>query len=219
MSTSIPAVQGTHIFPVTLIDLDLNGNVYYLSDAYKTYTVDSNDYTELGAFLSMATIQDNLRTTNGDITITLSGIPSSSTGSEVNYLSLILSEPIKGGNVTIKRGFIDVDTDELDTGNVYTRFKGVITNFDIDENFNFLTKQDDYSVSVICASINTLLETKISGQKTDPTHRNQFFFDNSFDRIPELFNTTFNFGKEYEDGGNYSGGSSGGGSSGGSKRK
>jgi len=212
MSTSIPAVQGTHIFPVTLIDLDLNGNVYYLSDAYKPYTVGGNDYTELGAFLAISNIQDNLRVTNGDITVTLTGIPSTSTGSEVNYLQMILQEPVKGGNITIQRAFMNTDTNELDTGNVYTRFKGVITNFSIDEDLNFLTKQNDYSVSVVCSSINTILETKITGQKTDPTNRKKLFpSDKSFDKIPDLYQTTFDFGKEYTGGGGYSGGGRGGG--------
>lgn len=218
MSTTIPAVQGEHIYPVTLIDLDLNGNVYYLSDAYKTYTVDTNDYTELGAFLQISAVDDNLRTTNGDIQISLAGIPSSSTGTEVNYLNLILTEPVKGGNVTIRRAFMDTGTDQLDTGNVYTRFKGVITNFTINEQFNFLTKQNDYGVTVQVASINTLLETRISGQKTDPTSRKSFFpNDDSFDRIPDLFNTSFDFGKEYTGGGGYSGGGGPGG--GGNRRR
>ncbi len=198
MSTSIPAVQGTHIYPVTLIDLDLNGNVYYLSDAFQPFTVDSNDYTELGAFLSLSPIDDNLRVTNGDISITLAGIPSSSTGAEVNYLQLILTEPIKGGNISIKRAFMDTNTNLLDTANVYTRFKGVITNFNIGEDFNFISKKNDYSVTVSCASINTILETRIAGQRTDPTDRATVFpSDQSFDRIPDLNNLSFDFGKEY----------------------
>lgn len=197
MATNIPAVQGDNIYPVTLIDLDLNGNVYYLSDGYKPFTTGGNTYTELGAFLGMSPIQDNLRATNGDIAITLAGIPSSSTGSEVNYLQMILSEPVKGGNVTLKRGFMDTTTNELQT-TTYTRFKGVITNFSIEESLNFISKQNDYSVTVMVASINTLLETKISGQRTDPTSRHKFFpNDRSFNKIPDLFNTSFNFGKEY----------------------
>lgn len=217
MSTSIPAVQGDNIYPVTLIDLDLNGNVYYLSDGYKPFTTGGNTYTELGAFLGLTPIQDNLRATNGDIAITLAGIPSSSTGSEVNYLQMILTEPVKGGNVTLKRGFMDTTTNELQA-TTYTRFKGVITNFSIDESLNFLSKQNDYSVTVIVASINTLLETKISGQRTDPTSRHKYFpNDKSFNKIPDLFNTSFNFGKEYTGSGTGGGGGRGGG--GGNKRQ
>jgi hypothetical protein len=214
MSTSIPAVQGTHIYPVTLIDLDLNGNVYYLTDAYKPYTVGSNTYTELGAFLNVTTVDENLRATNGDISIGLAGIPSNSTGSEVNYIQLILDEPIKGGNVTLKRAFMDTNTMELNTSDVYTRFKGVITNFTVDEQYNFLSKKNDYGVTVSVASINTILESKIVGQRTDPVDRQRFFTDKSFDRIPDLYLSTFDFGKEGTNGGNYSGGGGGGGTGG-----
>lgn len=216
MSTSIPAVQGDHIFPITLIDLDLNGNIYYLSDAYKAFTVNSNTYTELGAFLAINEITDNLRTTNGDIQVTLAGIPSESTGTEVNYLQTILTEPIKGGNITITRAFMDSDGSTLDTGNTYIRFKGVITNFAIEEQFNFISKQNDYAVSVACASINSVLETRFVGQRTDPTSRDRFFpADRSFDRIPDLKNTAFDFGREYKAGGTYGGGGGGGGGRGG----
>lgn len=218
MSTSIPAVQGTNIAPVTLIDLDLNGNVYYLSDTYKPFTVGSNTYTELGAFLAISNIDDNLRVTNGDLSITLAGIPSSSTGSEVNYLSIILDSPVKGGNVTIKRAFYDTATDQLQA-NIYTRFKGVITNFATQESFNFLTKENDYAVTVQVASINTVLENTIRGQKTDPTDRARYFpNDRSFNRIPDIYNTPFDFGKEYSSGGGYSGGGGGGGGGGGNRR-
>ena len=212
MATTIPAVQGNHIYPVTLIDLDLNGNVYYISDAYKAFTVGSNSYTELGALLSINEITDNLRTTNGDIQITLSGIPSSSTGTEVNYLQTILTEPVKGGNITVKRAFMDADGTSLDAGNVYTRFKGIITNFAIEESFNFINKQNDYAVSVACASINSVLETRLVGQRTDPVSRKRYFpADKSFDRIPNLKNTAFDFGREYQGGGTYGGGGGGGG--------
>ena len=217
MSTSIPAVQGTNIAPVTLIDLDLDGNVYYISDAYKSFTVGGNAYSELGAFLSISNIDDNLRVTNGDLNITLSGIPSSSTGSEVNYLNIILTSPVKGGNVTIKRAFYDTSTDLLQT-DVYTRFKGVITNFATQEAFNFITKENDYAVTVTVASINTVLQNTVRGQKTDPTDRHRFFPDDDcFNRIPDIYNTPFDFGKEYSASGGYTGGGGGGG--GGNRRR
>ena len=216
MSTSIPAVQGTHIYPVTLIDLDLNGNVYYLSDAYKSYNVGGNNYTELGAFLSVTDVDENLKITNGDIAISLAGIPSTSTGSEVNYLNIIMTEPVKGGNIAIKRAFMNTDTNELDTGNVYTRYKGVITNFAINEQYNYLEKRNDYGVTVTCASIWTLLQTQISGQRTEPNNRRRLYpSDGSFDRIPDLYQSTFNFGREGSSGGNYTGGSGGSGGAGG----
>lgn len=204
MATTITEVQGDNISPVTLIDLQLGSNVYYISSNWKTVTYDSNDYTELGAFLQIGEMRDELKYNAGDLNITLSGIPS-----DANYLQQILQNPVKGGNVTIHRAFVDPDTYEL-TGNVYTRFKGVITNFSIEEQINFLNKQQDYAVTVICASLLTVLSNKINGQHTDPDERQRLYpGDRIFEKIPDLYNTTFDFGKEYTGssyGGYYGGG-------------
>ena len=206
MSTTITEVQGTNISPITLIDLQLGANVYYLSSNWKPVTVDSNNYSELGAFLSVSNIDDNLKYNANDLSLTLAGIPSGA-----NYLSQILDNPVKGGNVTLKRAFVDTSTYEL-TGNVYTRFKGVITNFKIDEQVNVLNKQMDYAVTVTLASQLTVLSNKISGQRTNPEDRKRLFpADRSFNRIPILYNASFDFGKEYVSGGGYGGGGRGGG--------
>lgn len=213
MATTITEVQGDNISPITLIDLQVGANVYYLSSNWKPVTHDSNNYTELGAFLSISSIDDNLKYNANDLSLTLSGIPSGE-----NYLSKILTEPVKGGNVTIKRGFVNESTMELESG-VYTRFKGVITNFKIDEQVNVLNKQMDYAVTVTLASQLTVLSEKISGQRTNPDDRKRLFpSDKSFDRVPILFNTSFDFGKEYNAGGGYGGGGGGGGRRGGGGR-
>ena len=143
MTTTITAVQGNNVSPITLIDLDLNGNVYYVSSNYKAITHDSNSYTELGAFLNITEIRDELRHSEGDLSITLSGIPS-----EANYLQTVMTEPVKGGNVTVYRGFVDAGTQELISGQVFTRFKGTITNFVIDEQLNYLSHENDYAVTI-----------------------------------------------------------------------
>lgn len=213
MSTTITEVQGTNISPITLIDLQLGANVYYLSSNWKPVTVDSNAYTELGSFLSVSSIDDNLKYNANDLSLTLSGIPSGE-----NYLQQILENPVKGGNVVLKRAFVDTATYEL-TGNIYTRFKGVITNFKIDEQVNILSKQMDYAVTVTLASQLTVLSNKISGQRTNPEDRKRLFpADRSFNRIPILYNTSFDFGKEYVSGGGYGGGGGGGGGGGRGRR-
>lgn len=201
MSTTITEVQGTNIAPISLIDLQLGANVYYLSSNWKPVTVNSNTYSELGSFLSVSSIDDNLKYNANDLTLTLSGIPSGE-----NYLQQILENPVKGGNVTLTRAFVNPTTYEL-TGNEYIRFKGVITNFKIDEQVNILSKQMDYAVTVTLASQLTVLSNKISGQRTNPEDRKRLFpADRSFNRIPILFNTSFDFGKEYVTGGGYGGG-------------
>ena len=205
MATTITPVQQDHISSCLLIDLTLDSTTYYISSAYKPVTYNSNTYTELGSFLQVSDFQEDVRTTNGDISITLSGIPS-----EQDYLSLILTTPIKGGNVVIRRGFYDTTTHELDTSEVYDRFTGVITNFTIQEDFTPASTLTN-SVTVTCASINTILENKVTGQRTNPDDRKRLFpSDAVFDRVPELYNISFDFGKEYQ-GYGYGGGGGGGG--------
>ena len=212
MATTITPVQGTHISSCILIDLELDGVTYYISSAYKPVTYNTNTYTELGSFLQISEFPEDIRTTNGDISITLSGIPS-----EENYLSLILTEPIKGGNVSVYRGFYDNVTHVFDDTEVYQRFRGVITNFAIQEDFTSLTTLTN-SVTVTCASINTLLENRLSGQRTNPDDRARLFpNDQVFARVPELYNISFDFGKEYQGYGYGGGGGRGGGGGGGGR--
>ncbi len=212
--TTITEVQGTNIAPITLIDLQIGATTYYISSNWKPVTVGGNDYTELGAFISMANMSDDLKYNSSDLTLTLTGIPSNE-----NYLSEILSNPIKGGNVTIQRGFVDPSTYAL-TGTQYTRFKGIITNFKVDETVNILNKQMDYAVTVTLASQITVLSNKITGQRTNPDDRKRLYpSDKSFDRVPLLYNTAFDFGKEYSTSGGYGGGGGGGGGGGDRRRQ
>jgi len=214
MATTITSVQGTHISSCLLINLTLDATTYYISSAYKPVTYDGNTYTELGSLLQVSDIAEDVRTTNGDISVVLSGVPS-----EQDYLSLILSSKIKGGEIKVFRGFYNTTTHELDTSQVYLRFSGVITNFAISEDFTPAVQLTN-SVTVTCASINSILETRISGQRTNPADRARLFAtDQVFNRVPELYNISFDFGKEYKaGGGGYGGGGGGGGRGGGGRR-
>lgn len=209
MPTSIPEVANTSISHAVFIDLTLNANftptTYYISSAYKPITYNGNTYTELGAFLQLGSVTDDLKVTNGDLQIQLSGIPS-----DANYMDIILSYPIKGGNVVVRRGFFDVNTMQPIPGAMYERYRGVITNYSVDETTSFLDGDLVNTITVSCASINTVLQNKIAGQRTNGTDRNRYYpGDISFDRVKELQNTSFDFGKEYTGGTGYGGGGGG----------
>jgi len=207
MATTISKVQDTRISHAVFIDLELGSNVYYISSAYQPITYNGNTYTELGAFLTMGDIQEDFKATNGDLAISLSGIPSNA-----NYVSIVMGTQIKGGNVVVRRGFFDVDNLTLNSSDVYERYRGVITNYNIGEDTSFLTGELVNSVTITCASINTLLENRISGQRTNGTDRKKFYpGDISFDRVKDLMNTDFDFGKEYTGGQGYGGGGGPGG--------
>lgn len=211
MTTTIAPVDGTiNIKHCLLIKLTLDANVYYLSSAYKPITYDSNAYTELGAFLQIGNMTEDIKTTNGDISISLSGIPS-----EADYMNEVLTTPIKGGEIIVNRAFFNDDY-SVDSANVFQRFKGIITNFGIEEDVDTLSGKSTNTIGISCASINTILENKISGQRTSPADRDKFFTgDGTFDRVPELQNIQFDFGREYTYGGGGGGGYYGGGGGGG----
>jgi hypothetical protein len=213
MATDIPAVEGNvSITHAVFVDITLGGTTYYISSAYQSITIGSNEYLPSGAFLQISDLTEDLKTTNGDIQISLSGIPA-----EYNYMDIVLSTPIKGGQVEIKRGFFDPNTLEVLPSEVYTRYKGVITNFSVDESTSFLNGELTNQITVICASLNTLLENRIRGQRTNGTDRRRFYpGDISFDRVKDLQNVSFDFGREYTGGRGYGGG--GGGNPGGPGR-
>jgi len=210
MATTITSVQENNISHALFLDVQIGGNVYYMSSAYKPITIGSNTYNELGTFLTIDDFSDNIRQTQGDIALSLSGIPS-----EADYMAQILAEPIKGGNVTIQRGFFDLTTNEIITGQVFTRYKGVITNFSVQDDASRIDDKETMTVTVMTSSINSVLKEQISGQRTNPEERKRLFTgDKVFDEIPNLYNTAFDFGKDYVAGGGYGGGGGGGGGGG-----
>ena len=209
MATSIPQVETPDIIHCLLVDLTLGSNVYYLSTAYTPVTYNSNTYTELGSFLSVGEFEENIKTTNGDLQISLSGIPS-----EADYMTQVLNAPIKGGEVTIYRAFFD-DNYAFNASNVYGRYKGIITNYSISEDYAPLDGVLTSGITVSCASINTLLENRLGGQRTNDTDRTKFYpGDQTFYRVADLQNVQFDFGREYtgsSGGGGYGPGGGGGG--------
>lgn len=220
MTTPITAVDTeVRIEHGVLIKLTLNGTTYYISNCYKTITYAGNDYTALAEFLTVSEIQSNISSTNDDIQIGLSAIPSA-------YITAILGQPIKGGEVEIYRAFFDYTTQEVLTGEIYKRFSGVITNFNVQEDIDTAGNPSvTHSITVIASSILGVLENKITGRRTNPDDLSVVYAeiansstDPSFDRVPSLHNAQFDFGRPYTPpasqtgtGGGTGGNSSGGG--------
>lgn len=208
MSTSIPAVDTElNIKHALLLDLTFGANVYYVSSAFKPVTFDGNTYTELGSFLQLGEIQEDIKTTNGDIGISLSGVPQEN-------LDAVLDTKVKGGEVIVRRAFFNDDY-SLDAGNVVQRFKGIITNLQIEESYDILEGDRTNTVSVSCSSIVTILENRTAGQRTSPIDRDRLFpGDETFKRVPDLHNIQFDFGRESNGAGGSGGGGYGGGGGG-----
>lgn len=202
MATTITEVTANNIKHCLLIQLQIDSTTYYISNSWKSITYDSNTYQELGAFLSVGEFQEDIKTTNGDLNMVLTGIPAGN-------VQTVMTNPVKGGAVTIFRAFFD---DAYAVTNVYPRYKGVITNFSINEQVDLENGEITNTVAISVASINAILENRVNGQRTNPQDRVKFFAgDQTFDRVPVINGTAFDFGREYTGGGGYGGGGGGGG--------
>ena len=93
MSTVITEVQGTNIAPITLIDLTIDTTTYHISSHYIPVTIGTGPsaitYNELGNFLNVNEIVDDLKYNTADLQVTLSGIPSNQ-----EYVGIILAHPV-----------------------------------------------------------------------------------------------------------------------------
>lgn len=196
MTTIIPAVTATNIRHCLLIDITVNTTTYYLSNAYSPISYAGNTYTQLGNFISMSEIQDDLKVTNNQISISLSGIPPDD-GSP-NYMTLVLTSNVKGSRVTIYRAFFDASSGYYDAQQVYLRFQGYISNYALNENWDQDNKLVSNTISIQCASVHAILEKKYTGRRTNDQDQNLFYpGDSGMYRVKSLADSQFDFGKPY----------------------
>jgi len=211
MATTItPVVGATDIQTVLFIQLGpIEGTTYYIANTYKPYTIGTTTYTALGSLVGMTNIKDELRVSNGDIGVVFSGIPT-----DQDYVSLVLNSKVKGAPIKIMRGFID-NNGNLEGNTVYTRFDGIIHNYSISESREQFGTEAYHSVTLQCSNINTILEKKIAGRKTNEQGMKAYYpNDGSFDRVATLMSTAFDFGKPANANGTGSAGSGRGGNNG-----
>ena len=208
MTTSIPALDSSSIKHCLLIDIVVNTTTYYLSNAFAPLTYLGNTYTQLGNFLGMSEIQDDLKATNNQINLQLTGIPTDD--SSPSYMNIALNSNLKGSAVKIRRAFFNAGN--YDPSQVYLRFDGYISNFSLNENWDQDNKLTSSTIGIQCANIHAILEKKYTGRRTNETDQ-QFWYpgDTGMYRVKSLADTQFDFGKPY-----VAPASSGGGGGGGS---
>jgi len=196
MSTSIPALELSSIKHCLLIDITVNDTVYRISNAYSPIVYNGNTYTQLGHFMGMSEIQDDLRITNNQIGIQLSGIPPDD-GSP-NYMSVVLNSNIKGSRVQIYRAFFDVVSGNYVATQVYLRFSGYISNYSLSENWDQESKLVSNTIGIQCSSIHAIMEKKYTGRRTNDADQ-QFWYpgDTGMYRVKTLADSQFDFGKPY----------------------
>ena len=180
MATSIPAVTGNaSITSAVFVSLQIGDSTYYFSNAYKPITVAGNLYTDLGALLSVSDFTYDYKATQSTITLNISGVPNNP-----DYVQLVQSQKIRGGDIEIRRVFFDNDTLEPISGAEYLRFKGIVSTYFIEEETDFFQGVAKKKIVFECASVYVLLDNRFSGQRTNGSDRRRFYPDDvSFDSV------------------------------------
>ena len=148
-------------------------------------------YSPNGILLAVSEFNNELTPSRNDVTISLSAI-------DQTFVAAMMGYAIKGSKVVIRRAFFDPTTGlMLDIeGNPSIRFTGVIANYSFNDEINTLTGDTTTTISVSCSNIVSVLEKKISGQRTSSNQRRALYDgDAGFDRVATIATTQFNFGK------------------------
>jgi len=141
----------------------------------------------VGALTGVSSTRSELRTSSNSVTVSLSGIPNSS-------IIEIINSKIKSSRVDIYRAYFDAQTN-AQIGDVQGRFKGFVNNYSLEEDFDINARTSTNTILLECASNIDVLGNKRTGRKTNPESQKKHFpNDLSMDRVPNLENTTFDFG-------------------------
>jgi hypothetical protein len=140
--------------------------------------------------MSVSESVSELRATSVETAIGLSGIP-------IEYAQGVQAVRIKGSRVEIRRVFTDPLTDNplAIAGNPIFMFQGIVTNYGFSEQYNEFSLDSSLIINLSCSSLVDMLNTKITGRRTNQESMSQFYAsDSSFNRITNLVGRPFDFG-------------------------
>ena len=191
MSTSINLAPYRAIHPAYFVEIDIDGYaILRFSDLTYPYTLNGDLYSNIGQLLSISSSASEVRATESQVSVSISGVPAGS-------VAEILNNNPKGSPIVIQRGFFNPTTNELlnIAGNPATKFSGMIFNYAMEEEWDSATRTSSFSITFICQSIITTLKKKIGGRRTNPSDQEAWTAgDLSMSRVPTVMNSNFQFG-------------------------
>lgn len=155
------------------------------SDYHKNYTINGTVYDGLGELLAVSNTEDNLRASPSDVSVSISGIPSTN-------VTDILNNRVKGSACEIYRAFFHAETGELlaISGNPAGKFQGIVSNYDISDDLDIGSDSGTITLTLTITSVVELLNNKINGRRTNATD----FPNGDMARVAALAKSNFNFG-------------------------
>jgi hypothetical protein len=188
--TSYPAIQSNLFIRLTVYDDVGVDEVITLSDYHRAITIAGVEYTGLGQLLTVSDSQTDIRVSPFELSVSLSGIPTAN-------INLVLNSRIKGSSIEIRRAVFNPTTGVLlaIAGNPAGRFFGIVNNYNISEEYPEVGKDSTSTVTLICNSNISVLQSKLAGRATNPRVQKTLYpGDLSMDRVPSIANANFNFG-------------------------
>ena len=146
----------------------------------------------LGALVGVGEIQRDIKSTANQTTLTLVGI-------DTALLGWVLSQDIKGSQITMWKGFFDTDGNLITgggTGGLYQYFYGFVNNFSIGEQWMEEARMYVGTIAVSASSIQIILQNRVAGRFTNDQSW-QFYNagDTSMNRVGYVSTIYYPFGK------------------------
>jgi len=194
MSINLSGYSSVGVCLCVRLDIPSYG-VLRLSTFHKAIIITESDgfdysYSPAGILMSVSESVGELRASSVETAVGLSGIP-------IEYAQGIQAVRIKGSRIEIRRVFTDPITDNplAISGNPVFMFQGVVTNYGFSETYNEFSNDSSLIINLSCSSLVDMLNTKITGRRTNQESMNQFYpSDSSFNRITNLVGRPFDFG-------------------------
>jgi hypothetical protein len=165
-----------------------NFDTAYVTDYTNPITTGGHTYTNIGNLLGVSNTVSELTTSTGEITVSLSGIPT-------NSISDLFNQEIKGSDITIYRAFFNPNTHQPinvnGSSNVLQKFKGIVTNYSISDSVDLNVGIALSTITLTCASKVEILNNFTNGRRTNPA---DFPDEYSMNKVRALANSNYNFG-------------------------
>lgn len=191
MSTPMFALTSENIKHAEFVRLTTKTTVYTFCNAAAPITVSGITFSNVGTLLSIGDIPQDIKSTSDDITLSLTGI-------DPTYVALIFSQNLKGSQIEIWRGFFTSNNQIITTPTTqfFKRYTGIVNSMSLTEDFNQEARQRIATVVLACTSMRRVLENRIAALRTNKASWQVFYSsDNSMNRVTEISNTFFDFGK------------------------
>lgn len=189
--TTMLALNSNNIRHVEFIRLTMPSATYTFCNAAAPITVGGITFSNLGSLLMLSDVQQDLKATSNDLTISLNGIDPAN-------IVIILGNQIKGSGIEVWRGFLDDYNQILTISAVvqfFKRYTGIVTNINLSEDWNGELRSRVATCAISCSSMRAVLNNRIAGTRTNAQAWQQLHAsDLSMSRVSAITNQYFDFG-------------------------